>query len=302
MLNIGKTNHSYCACYKDQCNNSFCRYEQGSPKARLWATPFFRWGTYDDPFKTDFKIYGLDFGLDYQPHTEDLFGLFGSYRRGKFDSDGVDKASDKVKQLVADEKSELKLTSMVAGAYYRHYMGNAYALGAVFAGKVKADIDIDDDKVTGSLDGLTYGAKIELGYDAKLNRRTTLTPYGGVTYNYIHYNKTTSSNNKSMSVENITDFELEAGVKLEQMFNNDHQLPTSAYVKPSVIQTVTSGGKVKVDETEYKKTLENETIGRVEVGADAYLTNSFSIGAFGNYSFGSSYDAWAVGGHLRYIW
>ena len=111
-----------------------------------------------------------------------------------------------------------------------------------------------------------------------------------------------SNRHKKMSVENVTDFELEAGVKFEQMFNNDQQLPTSAYVKPSVIQTVTNGGKVRAGDATYKDSLENETIGRVEVGADANLTSNFAIGVFGNYSFGSKYDAWGIGGHIRYIW
>ena len=171
----------------------------------------------------------------------------------------------------------------------------------MFAGKIDADLSAEN-KVTATFDGWTYGAKLEGGIDIHLNRRTTLTPLASVTYNYIQYNDAVASNDKRMSVDNTTDFEFEAGFKFEQMFNNDNQLPTSAYVKPSVIQTVTNGGKVKVGDTEYKDTLENETIGRVEVGADAYLTNNFSIGAFGNFSFGSDYDAWSVGGHIRYIW
>ena len=100
----------------------------------------------------------------------------------------------------------------------------------------------------------------------------------------------------------VHDIELEAGIKYEYQFNNEQQLPTTGYIKPSIVQTIANGGAVKVNDTTFDKTLENETLGRIEIGADAEIIKNFSLGAFGNYTFGSAYKAWGVGGNIRYTW
>ena len=48
--------------------------------------------------------------------------------------------------------------------------------------------------------------------------------------------------------------------------------------------------------------LKNETAGRVEIGGEAALWKNFVVGGFGNYTFGSDYNGFAVGGNVRYSW
>ena len=48
--------------------------------------------------------------------------------------------------------------------------------------------------------------------------------------------------------------------------------------------------------------LKNETAGRVEIGGEAALLKNFVVGGFGNYTFGSGYSGFAVGGNVRYTW
>ena len=98
------------------------------------------------------------------------------------------------------------------------------------------------------------------------------------------------------------DIELEAGMKFEYQFNEKHQLPTIGYIKPSVVHMVSSGGDVTIRDTIFDETIEDGTYWRLEVGADADLIKNFSVGAFGNYTAGSGYDAWMTGGNIRYIW
>ena len=299
-LPLDKTNRGQCSCYKDNCDNSFCQYEQGSPKTRLWATPFYRQGTFDKPFETDFKLLGIDAGLDFQPTTTDEIGVFASYRFGKYENDGNQKHYGETGKYFSEQGGEFELKSLTAGLYYRKYIDKLYLMGAVYAGKLDGDIKADNG-VKGSIKGKHIGAQAEIGYDIKLTRRDTLTPSLRGTYDYIKYDKGHTSNGKEVSIGKINSFEMEAGLKLEHQFNNSQQLSTTGYVKPSIIQTIPDGGKVKVDDREYKKTLDNETLGRIEIGADTNLTTSFSVGVFGNYTFGSSYEAWGVGGNVRYV-
>ena len=63
-----------------------------------------------------------------------------------------------------------------------------------------------------------------------------------------------------------------------------------------------TGGEVTIDGVKYKDNLDNETIGRIEIGADAELVKNFSLGVFGNYSAGSKYKAWGAGGNVRIVW
>lgn len=297
LLQVGRTNHggAHCECTYDECNNPYCRMTADGTKYRLWATPLYRWGKYKRPVETDYKIYGVDFGLDMQPNEKQLFGVFGSYRDGKYEHDG------KGKIISANEGSEIDMKSMLAGLYYRHYFGNTYMLGAVYGGKLDADIKADNG-VTASTDGTDIGAQLELGHDFQVTGRETLTPSIRATYDYIKFDNVKDSNNKEVKIEKAHDVELEAAIKYEYRFNNQYERLTTGYIKPSVIQTIENGGEVTINDKKHDNTLKNETLGRVEVGADAELSDNMSVGAFGNYTFGSNYSGWGIGGNLRVIW
>jgi len=296
LFNVSRTNRGQCSCYEDRCQNSFCQYESGDTKARLWATPFYRAGTYDSPVETDFKLKGIDFGLDIQPTHSDMFGIFGSYRDGNYENDGKGK---KYSTLLGG--SELDIKSIAGGLYYRKYFGNFYFLGAGYGGKLDVDMKADSG-AKASTDGTVLGLQGEIGYDIKTSRRTLVTPSLRATYDYLKFDDTKDNNGRKYEIENVHDVELEAAVKFEYQFNDETQLPTTGYIKPSVIQTIASGGKVTINGTEYNKTLDNDTLGRIEVGADTEIIEDLSLGIFGNYTFGSEYKAWGVGGNVRYVW
>ncbi|MBQ9271454.1 MAG: autotransporter domain-containing protein [Alphaproteobacteria bacterium] len=302
-LPLDRTNRGQCNCYSDECDNRFCKYEDGSFRTRLWATPFYRSGTFDKPFETDFDLFGVDFGIDFQPTTKDEVGVFGSYRNGKYENDGNKKHRGEKGKYFSYLGSEIKLQSWLAGGYYRRYVGDLYLMGALYGGKLDADLK-GKNGVKNSVDGVTVGVQGEIGYDVRMTRRSILTPSFKATYNYIDFDnaKNKDAENKEIEFSKVHDVELEAALKLEYQFNNEHQLPTTGYIKPSIIQVLASGGEIKVDGREFKDTLDNETYGRIEVGADAELMRGFSLGVFGNYTGGSNYDAWGVGGNVRMVW
>ena len=292
---ISRTNRDLCSCYQDDCDNGFCRCENTGAMRRLWATPFYKDGSYDHPIETDFTIKGIDFGLDYQPTRYDMYGIFGSYRNGTYENDG------KGKKYFSEFGSKLDITSLIGGIYYRRYFGNFYMLSAAYGGTLDVDLTTDTN-VKATIDGYTVGAQAEMGYNARLTRREVLTPSLRATYSFIKFKDANDVNGKKASIDAVNNVELEAALKYEYQFNNEYQLPTTGYIKPSVIQTIATGGEVKIDDNKYDDTLKNETLGRVEIGADAEIIRNFSIGAFGNYTFGSEYKAWGVGGNIKYVW
>lgn len=302
-LATNRTNTGQCNCYQDECENQFCKYEDGRFKTRLWATPFYRGGTFDKPFETDFDIFGVDFGIDFQPTTKDEIGFFGSYRKGKYENDGNKKHYGEKDKYFSYDGSEIKMDSWLGGAYYRRYIGDLYMLGALFGGSIDAQIK-GKNNVKASVKGTTVGAQLETGYDIRMTKRSILTPMLRGTYNYIDFDKAKGKDGfeKEASFEDIHNFEIEAALKLEYQFNNEYQLPTTGYIKPSIIQMLASGGEVTIDGKKYKDNLDNETIGRIEIGADAELIKNFSLGIFGNYSAGSKYKAWGAGGNVRIVW
>ena len=295
LFNIERLSKGRCDCYQDGYNYT-CHFKDLGPKNRLWATPVYRSGTFDKPVETDMKMYGVDFGIDHQFNIHSQFGVFGSYRSGTYENSGKGEG-----EILSRYGSELDITSILGGAYYRQYFGNLFMNGAVYGGTQSADVKADND-VSASIDGINIGAQAEIGYDIRTSKRSVLTPSIKATYDYIKFDDAKDSTGKTVEFDTIHDIELEAGIKYEYQFNNEHQLPTTGYIKPSIVQTVANGGAVKVNDTTFDKTLENETLGRIEVGADAEIIENFSLGAFGNYTFGSAYKAWGVGGNIRYTW
>ena len=296
LFNVDRISKGSCDCYQDGCNYKICNFKDLGGKSRLWATPVYRSGSFDKPVETDFKLYGLDFGLDHQFSISSQFGIFGSYRDGNYSNEG--KADG---QILSRYDSELDITSILGGLYYRQYFGNLFMSGAVYGGQQSADIKADNE-VSASVDGINLGAQAEIGYDIRTTKRSVLTPSIKATYDYIKFDDAKDNSGKEISFDTIHDVELEAGIKYEYQFNSERQLPTTGYIKPSVVQTIANGGNVKINDMTFDKTVENETFGRIEVGADAEIVKNFSVGAFGNYTFGSSYKAWGVGGNVRYNW
>ena len=296
LFNAGRLDKGSCNCYRDECNYKVCNFKDLGGKDSVWATPVYRSGTFDKPVETDVKLYGIDFGYDHQFTISDQFGIFGSYRDGTYDNSGKGEG-----EIMSRYGSELDITSILGGAYYRKYFGDLFMTGAVYGGMQSADIKADND-ISASTDGLNLGAQAEIGYDFRPTHRSVLTPSIKATYDYIKFDDLKDNSGKEVSFDAVHDIELEAGIKYEYQFNNEHQLPTTGYIKPSIIQTIANGGDVKVNDTTFDKTLENETLGRLEIGADAEIVKNFSLGAFGNYTFGSSYKAWGVGGNIRYKW
>ena len=123
-----------------------------------------------------------------------------------------------------------------------------------------------------------------------------------MSYDYIKYDDFSDTLGKKITVDAIHDVELEAAMKFEYRFNNEHQLHTVGYIKPSIVQLIEKGGEATVANTHFEDLIKNETSFKFEAGLEAALMQNFIVGGFGSYSFGSEYKALSVGGNIRYTW
>lgn len=294
-LDISANDNSPRIRYEYGYGNKLRRIQDDNNKVSLWVSPVYRQATFKSPVETKGDIVGGDFSLNVNLSESSKTGLFVSYRTGSYDQNG-----ENGHYYNKNAKTSLDLDSTLVGLYYHKYFSQFYLKGMAYAGEQKANVD--SDEVTASAKAIQGGAEVEMGYNAKVSERATLTPMAKASYDYINFDDFTDSAGKKTSYDTIQDIEVEAGLKLSYNFNNEKQLPTVGYVKGSVVQLLENGGSATVQNVKFDDMLKNETAGRVEVGLDAMLTKNFAIGGFGNYTAGSDYNGFAVGGNMKYTW
>lgn len=294
-LDISANDNSPRIRYEYGYGNKLRRVQDDNSKVSLWVSPVYRQATFKSPVETKGDIVGGDFSLNVNLSESSKTGLFVSYRTGSYDQNG-----ENGHYYNKNAKTSLDLDSTLVGLYYHKYFSQFYLKGMAYAGEQKANVD--SGEVTASAKAIQGGAEVEMGYNAKVSERATLTPMAKASYDYINFDEFTDSSGKKTSYDTIHDIEVEAGLKLSYNFNNAKQLPTVGYVKGSVVQLLENGGSATVQNVKFDDMLKNETSGRVEIGLDAMLTKNFAIGGFGNYTAGSDYNGFAVGGNMKYTW
>lgn len=294
-LDISANDNSPRIRYEYGYGNKLRRVQDDNSKVSLWVSPVYRQATFKSPVETKGDIVGGDFSLNVNLSESSKTGLFVSYRTGSYDQNG-----ENGQYYNKTAKTSLDLDSTLIGLYYHKYFSQFYLKGMAYAGEQKANVD--SGEVTASAKAIQGGAEVEMGYNAKVSERATLTPMAKASYDYINFDEFTDSSGKKTSYDTIHDIEVEAGLKLSYNFNNAKQLPTVGYVKGSVVQLLENGGSATVQNVKFDDMLKNETSGRVEIGLDAMLTKNFAIGGFGNYTAGSDYNGFAVGGNMKYTW
>lgn len=294
-LDISANDNSPRIRYEYGYGNKLRRVQDDNSKVSLWVSPVYRQATFKSPVETKGDIVGGDFSLNVNLSESSKTGLFVSYRTGSYDQNG-----ENGQYYNKTAKTSLDLDSTLIGLYYHKYFSQFYLKGMAYAGEQKANVD--SGEVTASAKAIQGGAEVEMGYNAKVSKRATLTPMAKASYDYINFDEFTDSSGKKTSYDTIHDIEVEAGLKLSYNFNNAKQLPTVGYLKGSVVQLLENGGSATVQNVKFDDMLKNETSGRVEIGLDAMLTKNFAIGGFGNYTAGSDYNGFAVGGNMKYTW
>ena len=262
-------------------------YWNGEAFHNLWVNPVYTSLSIKSPTEIDADVWGIEAGGDLQHDLNNKLGLFVSYRKGSYDMNGDGK------HYYSTVGSEIDIDSYLAGLYYRYDRNNRYAFATLYGGIQQADIKTDDG-IKSDTDGVEFGASLEAGYDYNLTDTVYLTPSLGVFYTQVNYDDATDSVGKKAKYNDLRQIELEAGVKLTKAFRLDEGY-ANVYVKPSVVQTLVDGDEVTITGLGKVNTLDDETLGRIELGGRYGFTDQLSAYGWANYTFGSDYDATTVG-------
>ena len=277
---------------RNMVDNVFGQIVRGEGNHNLWINPTYYTSNIDAPFDIDADVRGIEAGGDLQHDLNNKLGLFVSYRKGNYDMNGDSK------HYYSTIGSEIDIDSYLAGLYYRYDRNNRYAFATLYGGIQQADIKTDDG-VKSDTDGVELGASLEAGYDYNLTDTLYLTPSLGIFYTQVNYDDATDSVGKKAEYNDLRQVELEAGVKLTKTFRLDEGY-ANVYVKPSIVQTLVDGDEVNITGLGKTNTLDDETLGRIEFGGRYGFTDQLSAYGWANYTFGSDYDATAVGLGLNY--
>ena len=277
---------------RNMVDNVFGQIVRGEGNHNLWINPTYYTSNIDAPFDIDADVRGIEAGGDLQHDLNNKLGLFVSYRKGNYDMNGDGK------HYYSTVGSEIDIDSYLAGLYYRYDRNNWYAFATLYGGIQQADIKTDDG-VKSDTDGVEFGASLEAGYDYNLTDTLYLTPSLGIFYTQVNYDDATDSVGKKAEYNDLRQVELEAGVKLTKTFRLDEGY-ANVYVKPSIVQTLVDGDEVNITGLGKVNTLDDETLGRIELGGRYGFTDQLSAYGWANYTFGSDYDATTVGLGLNY--
>ena len=263
----------------------------GSKLCNTWVVAQGEDVNIEKPVDMDGKIWGVEAGFDIQSDINNTLGMFVSYRNGEYDLSG------KTSKFVDGIGSEINIDSYLAGLYYRYDKNNTWVFASVYGGMQDANIDTDDNVVNIETDGIEFGANAEAGYSFVLNKKTTLSPSLAVKYTQINFDETTDNVKKHYNWDDIKHLEAELALSLERKLENG-----KVYVKPSVIQTLTKDDNVSISSLKEIGTYKDGTLGRVEIGGNYNFNNSLSGYGWINYTYGSNYNATALGVGLNYSW
>ena len=263
----------------------------GNKLRNVWVLAQGETATLDKPVKADADIWGVEAGFDVQNDIHNTLGVFASYRKGEYDLSG------KGSKVRSTSGSEIDIDSYLAGLYYRYDKNMNWLFATVYGGVQQADAKTDDKIAKFDTDGIEFGASVEAGHTFALSNALTLDPSLGVYYTQVNFDDAKDNVGKEYDWKDIKHLEAELGAKLEKQIDY-----AKIYVKPSVIQTITSGDSVKITGLNKLSTYDDATLGRIELGGRYGFSDALSAYGWVNYTFGSDYDATAFGAGLNYAW
>ncbi len=269
-------------------------YWNGEAFHNLWANAVYNTLRIKTPTDIDAEVWGLEAGGDLQHDLNNKLGLFLSYRKGNYDMNGDGK------HHYSTIGSEIDIDSYLAGLYYRYDRNHWWTFATVYGGIQRVDLKTKDG-IKSDTDGTEFGGSVELGYDYALNKTVYLTPSVGAFYTQVDYDDATDSAGKVAKYNTLRQLELEAGVKLTKAFVMDEGY-ANLYVKPSVVQTVTDGDEVRITGLGKVNTIDDQTLGRIELGGRYGFTEQLSAYGWANHTFGDDYKASTFGLGLSYSW
>lgn len=274
--------------------NRGCCDKKFAPQRETWINADYAYAKIEAPSEMDAKIKGLTAGFDVAADSKNRLGLFGGYHQGDYDLSGKGDYRSTI-------GSSMDIDSYLGGLYYSYGGKNWSTLATVFAGKQDINVNTDDHLAKADTSAMQYGASLAVARKFYLPRAWIIEPGLGVYYTALDIDKFSDNVGKSVDFDIMHYVEAELSLRFEHLFCMDGWT-SKVYIKPSVIQTFASGGRTKIIGLKQADTYENQTLGRVEVGAKFGITPNLSAYTSANYMFGADYSAYGVDAGLTYAW
>lgn len=275
-------------CYQESCGVA-----ELMPKKRAWIDVAYDNAKIDSPQDMDAKIYGTTLGLDFYRIGEHRAGLFGAYRRGKYDLSGRGK-------YYAAKESDITNKSYLGGAYYQYDNDDVKLTGTAFGGKQHLEIKTDDRVAFAKTHAKQYGASVDVEKSFILDENLIVSPSVGAYYTTLDVDSLNDNVGKEAKFERLHYLETEAGVKVETVACNNGKTGR-LYIKPALVQTFASGGKTTITDVEGNvKPYAGQTLGRIEVGGEAEGDEGWTCFARTGVTFGSNYRSYNINAGLSY--
>lgn len=266
----------------------------GAEENYAWVTPIYQSATIKMPFYTDANINGLEAGFDVQRDEYNRLGVFGSYRQGEYKMNGQGP------KIYSPVGSKIDIDSYMGGIYHTYQRNHFRTLAAVGGGIQEAKI-CTNDGIGAKTQGKEFMAYAEMGRLFEIDPLLDIEPIISVShtlldFDTIHdvYGKTADYGTQALS-------ELEFGIKFGQqriLGKSEYEI----YLKPAVVRVLSSGDAMRISGMDKESAYDDNTLGRLEIGANIEYDNHLSAYGFAGYSKGSAYESANIGLGLRYSW
>lgn len=263
-----------------------------TPAHTAWAVPVYEKAEIQAPYEYDAKITGLDAGIDLAADGVNKVGVTASYRKGRYDFSGYGK------DAFAKAGARTDIDSYLLGLYYRRDKDHFRIVTAAYGGIQKADMR-SDDGVKAESDAKEYGITLDVAYIYEAVKGITFEPEMQVSWTMLDYDDIKDNVGKTYKMETAQRVEAEVGLKIRKSWEFDAGR-AALYIKPSIIQTYHFGGEFALTDERKIKALRDETLGRVEAGAEVVVNARWSVGASVAHTFGSDYKETSANLDLKY--
>ncbi|MBQ8784855.1 MAG: autotransporter domain-containing protein [Alphaproteobacteria bacterium] len=262
----------------------------GEKLRNIWVLAQGENANIEKPVNIDAEIWGIEGGFDFQNDVNNTLGIFVSYRDGNYDLSGEGA------KLNSSIGSEIDIDSYLGGLYYRYDKNMHWLFAGIYGGIQNADINTNDGIIFDT-DGVEFGLMAEYGKTYTISNDLSISPGIGIYYTQVNFDSAHDDMGKKYNWDNIQYTEAELGVKVEKNYDNGR-----IYIKPSIIQTLTTDDSVKISEINKIDTYHDQTLARFEIGGSYRFNENVYGYSWGNYTYGSSYDSLSLGVGINYTW
>ena len=249
----------------------------------------------------DTSTYGFVGGIDKTLKNNSTFGLAFAYSNTQTDQNNAALDSSDTKSLQATIYSSKEIGNAYIDGYLSYAKHSTDGIRTANSGKLAYDVDADQ-----------ISAKIESGYKFKLDRNTSLTPFGSLEYNFINQKdykeEGTSYQNDALIVDSLQlnrgTVEVGAKLKTDIQFKKaliSPQLSASVYSsfgdnKSDIkAQFIGGGDKFVTPVQELNKTMYN-----VGLGLETKLSENTSLNLDIDYDRSTNSDFEGYSGSLTF--